>query len=723
VAGGSAGRRLAQLARLDVGVLEGCGPVRRRALAAVGIQSVLDLLTTYPLRYRDQRRLASVAELGLGEAAWVRARVERARLVPGRGPGRGGSRGDRVELVVADETGRLVVTFFNQRFRLRQLPEGTEALFYGTLRAYRGRRQLTNPQVDLEGRRSGRIAPQYPASERAGIASWEIARLVEEALRRAGPFADPLPQEIRERLGLVDRTRAFWAIHRPENLRSAAAARRRLAFDELLRLQLDVLRRRFWLEARTQGIVHPAAASPGGSALVRDLLARLPFAPTGAQTRAIGEILADLARPRPMHRLLQGDVGAGKTLVAAAALACCVEGGYQAVLLAPTEVLAEQHHRSLQELLGGLEVPDDQALGGRRPLGVGLLTGRLPARQRRQVLADLEEGRLDVVVGTHALLTPAVKVPRLGLVVVDEQHRFGVAQRAELRSRQEQAGRAVPDLLVMTATPIPRTAAMTVLGDLDLTELDELPRGRRPVQTRWLRTPADQGEAWQRVRQEVAAGNRAYVVCPLVAEGGVKEARAAAAERDRLAETDLAGIPLGLLHGQLPAEQKEEALAAFRSGRTPVLVATTVVEVGVDVPEATVMVVEDAGQFGIAQLHQLRGRVGRSERPSWCYLLEATTSPEIRARLEAVEASSDGFVLAEVDLELRGEGTVLGTRQQGRSDLKLASLRRRHRRLVAQARAVAEELLGEDPGLVGHPVLLDEVDALLGGAEAFLGTG
>jgi ATP-dependent DNA helicase RecG len=713
---GPPGRRLSQLARLEVGVLQGCGPVRQRRLAEMGVTSVLDLLTTYPLRYRDQRRLAQVAELVPGEAAWIRAVVRRARLVPSRGR-------QRVELVVADPSGALTVTFFNQRFRLRQLPEGTEALFYGPLQVFRGRRQLTNPQVDLEGRRSGRIAPQYPASERAGVASWEIAQLVEEALDRAGRFADPVPETWRSRLGLVDRTQAFSGIHRPERLRDAALARRRLAFDELLRLQVDVLRRRLVLEAGTRGVVHGAAAAPGGSALVRDLLARLPFALTGAQERAIDQILADMARPRPMHRLLQGDVGSGKTLVAAAALACCAEGGYQGVLLAPTEVLAEQHHRSLLRLLGELEVEDPGALGGRRPLAVGLLTGRLPAGQRRQLLERLEAGQLDVVVGTHAVLTPAVELPRLGLVVVDEQHRFGVAQRAELRARQEAAGRAVPDLLVMTATPIPRTAAMTVLGDLEVTELDELPPGRQPVETRWLRTPGEQAEAWERVRQEVAKGHRAYVVCPLVADGGAKEAKAAAAERERLAGAELAGIPLGLLHGQLPADEKEAALAAFAEGRTPVLVATTVVEVGVDVPEATVMVVEDAGQFGIAQLHQLRGRVGRSARPSWCYLLASELTGETRTRLEALEATTDGFALAEIDLELRGEGTVLGTRQRGRSDLKLASLRRKHRRLVAQARAVAEDLVGEDPDLTAQPLLRDEVDCLLGGTGAYLGTG
>ena len=710
------GRRLRQLAGIDVGELRRVGPARRDALAALGIRSVLDLLTHYPHRYLDQTRRARLSELAVGDTAWIVGDVAECRVVGGPGGRRGGRA--RVELAVADGPDRLRVTFFNQPFRARQLPVGARALFYGRLDTFGGRRQMTNPQVDLVGERAGRIVPLYPASERAGIASWEIAELVGEALRRAGPFADPLPEAWRARLGLVDRTAAFGAVHRPAAPDDWEPARRRLAFDELLRLQVDVQRRRAAFERDAAGVRHVADPPPGTADLVRAFTERLPFALTGAQRRALRDIREDMAGSRPMHRLLQGDVGSGKTVVAAAAMLVSVQGGHQAAMMAPTEVVAEQHHGSLRKALDGLEVPDPGALGGKRSLRVELLTGRVPAAARRRVVDGISAGAVDVVVGTHALLTEDVRFADLGVVVIDEQHRFGVEQRAELRSRAASAGGPTPDLLVMTATPIPRTAAMTVLGDLDVTELDELPAGRSPVTTVWARTPDDEDAAWQRVRSEVAAGRRAYVVCPLVEGSGRVEARAATDELERLAAEVLAGIPLGLLHGQLPAAEKEAVMARFRSGDVPVLVATTVVEVGVDVAEATVMVVEDAGRFGIAQLHQLRGRVGRSDLASWCYLLDRSDAPEVAERLQALVATTDGFALAEVDLELRGEGTLLGTRQQGRSDLKLASLRRRHRRLVAQAREVAAALLGDDPELERQELLAEEVDLFLGEAAA-----
>jgi ATP-dependent DNA helicase RecG len=401
--------------------------------------------------------------------------------------------------------------------------------------------------------------------------------------------------------------------------------------------------------------------------------------------------------------------------------------------MAPTEVLAEQHFLSVRALLADLAVPDPGRLGGRRPLAVALLTNRTPARERASLYEGLRAGSVDLVVGTHALLTDDVGFRSLGVVVIDEQHRFGVEQRDALRAKGRRTadgegdgngdGNATgdgadPDLLVMTATPIPRTAAMVVFGDLDVTELDELPAGRSPVHTQWAQTPTDENAAWQRVRQEVAAGHRAYVVCPLVEGSERVQATSATEERDRLESTVLAGLRIGLLHGQLKASDKEGVMDRFRSGDIEVLVATTVIEVGVDVPEATVMVVRDADRFGIAQLHQLRGRVGRSARPSWCYLLAEASSPESATRLEALERSTDGFELADVDLELRGEGTILGTRQKGRSDLKLASLRRGDRPLVEAARRVAEALLADDPDLAGSPALADEVRLFVGEDEA-----
>ncbi|HET9060412.1 MAG TPA: ATP-dependent DNA helicase RecG, partial [Acidimicrobiales bacterium] len=428
-----------------------------------------------------------------------------------------------------------------------------------------------------------------------------------------------------------------------------------------------------------------------------------------AQVRAIAEIEADMARPVPMHRLLQGDVGAGKTLVALWALLTAVAGGYQGALMAPTEVLAEQHHLSLSSMLEGLEVPDGGSLFGARQVRTGLLTNRTTGAERARLLSALSDGEVDILVGTHALLTESVRFHRLGLVVIDEQHRFGVEQRAALREKNEEA---VPDVLVMTATPIPRTAAMTVYGDLDTTVLDELPPGRTPITTSWARGPLEAEEAWERVRQQVAEGRQAYVVCPLVEESDRANAVSASEERERLANGPLSGMSVGLLHGQLPAKQKEEVMSAFRAGDVQVLVATTVIEVGVDVPNATVMVIEDADRFGIAQLHQLRGRVGRGASRSWCYLLAEPSTKEGEERLGALERTTDGFALAEVDLDLRGEGTILGARQKGVNDLKLASLRR-HRKTVALAREVAFRIVGSDPELSSYPGLARELRALV----------
>jgi ATP-dependent DNA helicase RecG len=416
-------------------------------------------------------------------------------------------------------------------------------------------------------------------------------------------------------------------------------------------------------------------------------------------------IAADLAGPFPMHRLLQGDVGSGKTVVALAALLGAVQSGYQGALMVPTEVLAEQHAVAVRQMLGDLDVR------------VELLTSRLKGKARAALLEDLARGDVAIVVGTHALLTEEVAFNSLGIVVIDEQHRFGVEQRATLRAK---GGEGDPDLLVMTATPIPRTAAMVIFGDLDLTTLDEMPPGRVAITTTWLPDPADEHLAWDRVRQEVVAGHRAFVVCPLVGDSARVEARSATEEWTRLAATELAGLRVGLLHGQMPPAAREEAMAEFRSGETQVLVATTVIEVGVDVPEATVMVIESADRFGIAQLHQLRGRVGRGALPSWCFLLGAGGEDGVAGeRLAAVARTNDGFALAEDDLRLRGEGTLLGARQQGQTDLRLASLSEpEDRSLLDEARRVAEAIVDEDPQLGGHEALADEIRLFLSEDEA-----
>jgi ATP-dependent DNA helicase RecG len=473
----------------------------------------------------------------------------------------------------------------------------------------------------------------------------------------------------------------------------------------------------------------------------------LPFELTGAQRRAIDEISADLARPIPMHRLLQGDVGAGKTLVAVATMLAAVDGGHQAALMAPTEVLAEQHFAGISRLLEGLSVEDRGSLFAARPLRVELLSNRVGAADRKRILSGLLTGEVDIAIGTHALIQDNVLFGSLGVVVIDEQHRFGVEQRAALRERSY--GDAVPDLLVMTATPIPRTAAMTVYGDLDVSVLDELPPGRTPIETTWVPAPgnldqapgltlADDGsepdpawtlgltpeeiaarleDLWVEVRAQIDEGRQVYVVCPLIDESEKLEVASAEATFERLSGVELDGYRLGLLHGRLTPAEKDQTMELFRTGHLDVLVATTVIEVGVDVPNATVMVILDAGRFGIAQLHQLRGRVGRGAHVSTCWLVGEVTTDDGAARLQALVDSTDGFELAEVDLDLRGEGQIMGERQKGRNDLKLASLRR-DRQTVTDARRAAIEVVDADPGLEAHPGLADELKLFLDADDA-----
>jgi ATP-dependent DNA helicase RecG len=710
-------RRLSQLADLPVSVLDGVGPKKVEALATMEIETVLDLLTHYPRRYIDRTQQAAIKDLKVGDEAMVLAVVKRVQSRRTR------QRRSLVEVDVFDGTSYLRCTFFNQPWRAKQLKEGADAVFFGRLEAYRGRRQMTNPVVDLIGNRTGRIVPVYPQSDKAGLTTWELGDWVEESLRRAGQFADPLPPEWRDRLDVVDRTWAFNHVHAPESMAAAQIARKRLVLDELLRLQVTLVMRKRALERDAKGIRHTADGE-----LVRRFHDALPFPLTRGQRNAIGELEADLAGPHPMHRLLQGDVGAGKTVVAVSALLMGVQSGYQGALMAPTEVLAEQHDVGVRDLLRHLTVPAAEgSLFPDRPLRVELLTHRTTAKERTRIAAGLADGTVDLLIGTHALLTEAVDFHDLGVVVIDEQHKFGVEQRAALREKGRSSAvggsdngsseSTVPDVLVMTATPIPRTAAMTVYGDLDVTVLDELPPGRTPVRTEWLRSPMEETVAYTRVREEVAAGRQAYVVCPLVEGSDKIEARAATEEHERLSNEVFPDLRVALLHGQMKGKDKESVMASFRDGDLDVLVATTVIEVGVDVPNATVMLIEDADRFGMAQLHQLRGRVGRGAAQSWCYLLGEATTPESEARLEALERSHDGFELAEVDLEIRGEGTVFGTRQKGRSDLKLASLRR-DREWVTRAREVAFAIVDADPQLRDHELLAEEIRLLIDDDEA-----
>jgi ATP-dependent DNA helicase RecG len=692
-------KSLPDLAEIGVERLKGVGPRNLDALREMGIETILDLVTFYPRRYLDRTNQAAIAELTEGEPAMVLATVRKTnsrRTRQGR---------SLVEVDLFDGSSYLRVTFFNQAWRARQLQEGAEVTVFGKVERYKGRRQMTNPVVDLVGDRTGRIVAVYPQSEKAGLMTWQIADWVAEALRRVDRFEDPLPPQ--HEIDVVGRDWAFRQIHEPESMATKEQARTRLAFDELLRLQVVLVMRKRAVERDAVGIRHQVDGP-----LMARFRKSLPFSLTGAQERAIAEIGEDMAGPHPMHRLLQGDVGSGKTLVAVAALLTAVQGGHQGALMAPTEVLAEQHHAGIARLLEGLTVPSPATLFADRPVAVALLTNRTTAAERRILHVRLAEGSVDILIGTHALLTETVAFRSLGCVVIDEQHRFGVEQRAALREKGPD--QVVPDVLVMTATPIPRTAAMTVYGDLDTTVLDEMPPGRTPIATRWARGPMEEASAWAKVRSEVAAGHQAYVVCPLVDDSEKVQAKSATEELVRLGSDggELQGLRLGLLHGQMAPAEKETVMASYRAGDLDVLVSTTVIEVGVDVANATVMVIEDADRFGIAQLHQLRGRVGRGSAVSWCFLLGEGLGPESEERLGALERTTDGFELAEVDLELRGEGTILGTRQKGATDLKLASLRR-DKELVAVARRVAFALVDEHPTLEGLPGLADEIGLLL----------
>jgi ATP-dependent DNA helicase RecG len=695
---------LRELGLIDVARLKGVGERKQAALHDVGIDTVLDLVTTYPRRWVDRTREARVSDLEPGKEALVLVTV---RSVTKRMTK---NRRTMVTAVVGDGSGRLTVVFFNQPWRERQLKTELTLALFGRAESYRGGLQMTNPVVDLIGDRTGRIVPIYPQSEKAQLSTWELAEWVEQALERCRPrgLLDPVPADVRQRHGLIGRQEALFGIHLPETMAAKEAARRRLAFDELFRVQTVLVMRKRAYERTSRGIRHKVAGE-----LVSRFHELLPFPLTNAQRRAIAEIDADLAGPHPMHRLLQGDVGSGKTVVAVSALLAAVQGGHQGALMAPTEVLAEQHGAGVRRMLDGLTVPDPGNLFGDRPLRVELLTNRVSGNERRALLAGIEDGSVDLAIGTHALIQEGVRFKSLGAVVIDEQHRFGVEQRAALRQKGEgdDGGGRTPDVLVMTATPIPRTAAMTVYGDLDVSVLDELPPGRTPIVTQWANGPLLEEAAWADVRAEVAAGCQAYVVCPLIDESEKLEVASAEETYERLLHGELAGLRIGLLHGRLPAGEKDAVMERFRQGRLDVLVATTVIEVGVDVANATIMVILDADRFGIAQLHQLRGRVGRGQYASRCWLLTAEAS-DGSPRVEALVATTDGFELAEVDLDLRGEGTLMNTAQKGRSDLKLASLRR-DRELVVLAREAAFQVVDPDPELAGHPELRDELALLL----------
>lgn len=694
---------LRAFSELDIETINGVGPKRADSLRKVDIHSVLDLLRYYPRRYIDRTREASIGELREGEEGMVVGKVSSVDLRRIRG------NRTMVNVRVSDGTGSLAVTFFNQPWRAKQLYEGLEVVLFGKVESYRGKPQMSSPVVDLIGDQTGKIVPVYPQSEKVKIGSADVARWVEEALRRSvdRTIADPLPEWVRKQQKFSNRHDATYAIHQPESMGDVAKARRRLVFDELLAIQLELVQQQRIRQQTQVGVAHEATG-----VLTAQMVDGLGFELTGAQERVIDEIVADMHNAHPMHRLLQGDVGSGKTLVALYGLLSAVEGGFQGALMAPTEVLAEQHAIGVKKLLDGLMVEDSVSLLDERPLRVELLSNGVAAADRKKILAQTMSGEVDILIGTHALIYDTVQFFNLGMVVIDEQHRFGVEQRAVLRAKAQ--GEKEPDVLVMTATPIPRTAAMTVYGDLDVSVLDELPPGRTPIVTKWAAGEVEESQMWDEVRAEVAAGRQAYVVCPLIDASDKIEARSATETFEELTGGALYGLKVALLHGRMSSAEKEEVMGAFRDGDLEVLVATTVIEVGVDVPNATVMVILDAGRFGIAQLHQLRGRVGRGEHASSCWLVGETTTADGEARIEALVASTDGFELAEIDLELRGEGTIMGERQKGQNDLRLANLAR-DRDTVVLAREVAVKMLEQDdPAL---PALLDDSAVILGSTD------
>ena len=737
-------------------------------LAKQGVETGGDLLRLLPRRYDTWGDLTDMRTLVKGEQATIQAQIVRAssrRTRSGRAPA-------LMEATVTDGVSTMDVVQFGaagqMRARATQLAPGTTVLMSGKVGLHRGRRQLSNPRLYIldeldEAEREALLArpmPIYPGTE--ALPSWSVGKAVRTVLDQLEPgdVPDPLPEDLRRQAGLIDAYTAYRWVHRPDDAHQWKAARTRLRHEEALVLQVALAQRRAHHEATRTAVAWPEPEATGS--LRADLDAALPYDLTAGQVRVGQEITTDLARTVPMQRLLQGDVGSGKTLVALRAMLQVVGGSGQAALLAPTEVLAAQHHSSLEAVLGPLGRLG--MLGGaERATRVHLLTGSTPAAQRRRILADLAAGEPAIVVGTHALLSETVQIPFLGLVVVDEQHRFGVAQRDALRERggvtdPVTGQRHTPHLLVMTATPIPRTVAMTVFGDLVTSVLDELPAGRSPVTTHlvpWSRTSWVEG-IWRRAAKEIAAGGRVFVVCPRI-EGGDDEPQqgdAAASDADidderasgllelegpaprpdrplasveewrqRLkAEPALEGIGVGVLTGRMSSEDKASAMMGFASGATPVLVSTTVIEVGVDVPEASMMVILDADRFGLSQLHQLRGRVGRGGRESVCV---AVTGVEVGTtafhRLKAFASTTDGFALAEADLDLRSEGDVLGASQSGRtSGLDLLRVTR-DARLIATARRQAERIVDDDPQLREHRSLAAAiVERLDEEAQAFL---
>ncbi len=663
-------------------------------LEKLGLFTVGDVIRNYPRRHHDFSLTVPISELREGVEQTIRGTIDRSREIRmGRG-----NRMRSTEVQISDASGASIrILWFNQPYLARSMREGAEIAVAGLVRAYRGKASFQNPEFEIltdeaGQRHTGRIVPVYRLTEK--LPQRTVRELTSKLLDDfADRLLEPLPEQLRARHKLMDVVEATRQFHYPDDEHTLREARRRLAFDELLAIQLGVVRRkRDWQQDGDAPAIDERSTAD-------EFLATLPFELTGAQRRALDDVQNDISTTVPMSRLMEGDVGSGKTVVALAAMLSAVAAGRQAVLMAPTEVLAEQHFRTICTILTGDPEPPLHGMVPvpylPLPLRIVMLTGSTRAKERRAAIEAIAHGGAHLIVGTHALIEDAIEYQRLGLAVVDEQHRFGVMQRSALRGKSVDGS---PHLLVMTATPIPRSLALTVYGDLDLTVIDEMPPGRTPITTHWL--PPDQRDAaFETLREEVDAGRQAFVICPLVEGSDAVLSRAATEEFERLRTEQYPDLAdrIELLHGRMSGRAKDAAMQRFASGEAAILVSTAVVEVGIDVPNATVMLIEGADRFGLAQLHQFRGRVGRGEHASICFLLADDPGPEAEERLSTVERTSDGFALAQADLELRGAGELFGTRQSGVPTLRIASLL--DAKMIETTRREAEELLEADPEL------------------------
>jgi ATP-dependent DNA helicase RecG len=664
--------------------VKGVGQRYEEIFHRLGIRTAQDLLYHFPRRYEDRRRFVRIAEMQPGDVGALRGKVLSVENVRPRG-----RQMEITKVALDDGSGVILLTWFNQPYLKKTFSRlrGKEIVAYGKCMPYQFEKNLVEVEWepldgDADPLATGRIVPIYPLTE--GLTQRVVRRVVRNVVPDAGGLQDPIPQAVKKRWKLVDLAEALRSIHFPDDDEALKQARIRLKFEELFLLQAYFALLRHACRDGVPGI----AFDIDRARLDRTIKAELPFELTPAQGRVLDEILADMASSHPMNRLLQGDVGSGKTIVALLAIAAAVGAGYQAAIMAPTEVLAEQHYLGSREMLEGL---------GIRTV---FLAGKLTGAQRRQARGALASGEADLAIGTHAIIQEGVEFRRLGLAIIDEQHRFGVLQRAKLREMG-----ARPDVLVMTATPIPRTLAMAIYGDLDVSVIDELPPGRSPIRTR-LVTQAERREAYDTIRKLLAQGHQAFVVCPLIEVSEKLVAAASVEVYERLRREEFAEYRVGLLHGQMPSKERAEVMERFRRREIDVLASTTVIEVGVDVPSATVMLIENAERFGLSQLHQLRGRVGRSTEQSYCILISDAAGEEAQRRLEAMVETTDGFKIAEYDLEIRGPGEVAGTRQSGLPEFRLANLVK-DGRIMKAAREAAAALVKEDPGLArpAHAVL------------------